>query len=89
MGFWFIPFIGVSILVLGVLSMVVLEYQDQKSRRFDSFKSLRCPELEKGLKCEFGTCVRFTLKKVGLYLCRVGSLACTCVESVHWMDFSC
>ena len=63
MGFWFIPFIGVSILVLGVLSMVVVEYQDQKSRRFDSFKSLRCPELEKGLKCEFGTCVRFTLKK--------------------------
>ena len=41
MGFWFIPFIGVSIVVLGILSMVVVEYQDQKSRRFDSFKSLR------------------------------------------------
>ncbi|MDP6042723.1 MAG: hypothetical protein QGG64_29505 [Candidatus Latescibacteria bacterium] len=41
MGFWFIPFLGVSIVVLGVLSMVVVEYQDQKSRRFDSFRSLR------------------------------------------------
>jgi len=41
MGFWLIPFVGVSIVVLGVLSMVVVEYQDQKSRRFESFKSLR------------------------------------------------
>lgn len=41
MGLWFIPFVGVSVIVLGILSMVVVEYQDQKSRRFESFKSLR------------------------------------------------
>ena len=37
MGLWIIPFIGVSIFALGILSLVVVEYQDQKSRRFDSF----------------------------------------------------
>lgn len=41
MGLWIIPFIGVSIVVLGVLSLVVVEYQDQKSRRFDSFWNQR------------------------------------------------
>ncbi len=41
MGFWVIPFVGVSLLVLGGLSLVVVEYQDQKVRRFDSFRQLR------------------------------------------------
>jgi hypothetical protein len=41
MGFWLLPFIGVSMVVLGLLSMVVVEYQDQKSRRFDRFRGLR------------------------------------------------
>ena len=34
MGIWLIPFAGISILVLGALSLVVVEYQDQKVRRF-------------------------------------------------------
>jgi hypothetical protein len=41
MGFWFIPFLGVSLVVLGVLSMVVVEYQDQKSRRFEGLRHMR------------------------------------------------
>jgi len=41
MGFWLVPFIGVALVVLGGLSMVVVEYQDQKSRRFDGFRGLR------------------------------------------------
>jgi hypothetical protein len=38
MGFWLIPFVGISILVLGGLSLVVVEYQDQKVRRFEGFR---------------------------------------------------
>ena len=41
MGFWVIPFVGFALLVLGVLSLVVVEYQDQKARRFDSFRGIR------------------------------------------------
>ena len=41
MGFWLIPFAGISILILGALSLVVVEYQDQKVRRFEG---LRRPE---------------------------------------------
>ncbi len=41
MGFWVIPFIGVALVVLGILSMVVVEYQDQKARRFEGFRQLR------------------------------------------------
>ena len=40
MGFWVIPFVGVSLVVLGVLSFVVVEYQDQKARRFESFRQI-------------------------------------------------
>jgi hypothetical protein len=38
MGFWIIPFLGVSLVVLGILSMIVVEYQDQKSRRFEALR---------------------------------------------------
>ena len=41
MGFWLIPFIGIALVVLGVLSMVVVEYQDQKARRFEGLRQLR------------------------------------------------
>ena len=41
MGFWVIPFVGVALFVLGALSLVVVEYQDQKVRRFDSFRWMR------------------------------------------------
>jgi hypothetical protein len=41
MGFWIIPFLGVSLVVLGILSMIVVEYQDQKSRRFEALRQLR------------------------------------------------
>lgn len=41
MGFWIIPFMGVSLVVLGILSMIVVEYQDQKSRRFEGLSQLR------------------------------------------------
>ena len=41
MGFWVIPFIGLSILILGGLSLVVVEYQDQKARRFEAFRDMR------------------------------------------------
>jgi len=40
MGFWVIPFLGVALLILGGLSLVVVEYQDQKSRRFEDFKQI-------------------------------------------------
>jgi hypothetical protein len=39
MGFWVIPFIGFAAFVLGVLSLLVVEYQDQKVRRFEGFRS--------------------------------------------------
>jgi hypothetical protein len=41
MGFWIIPFMGVALVVLGVLSMIVVEYQDQKSRQFEGLRQLR------------------------------------------------
>lgn len=41
MGFWLIPFAGIAVVVLGVLSLVVVEYQDQKTRRFEGFHGLR------------------------------------------------
>lgn len=41
MGFWFIPFVGISMVVLGILSLVVVEYQDQKARQFDASRDLR------------------------------------------------
>ncbi|MDP6777972.1 MAG: hypothetical protein QGI83_14535 [Candidatus Latescibacteria bacterium] len=41
MGLWVIPFIGVSVFVLGALSVVVVEYHDQKTRRFESFRQMR------------------------------------------------
>jgi len=41
MGFWIIPFLGISLVVLGILSMIVVEYQDQKSRRFEALHQLR------------------------------------------------
>ncbi len=41
MEFWVIPFIGIALFVIGVLSLVVVEYQDQKVRRFDGFRHLR------------------------------------------------
>ena len=41
MGFWFIPFLGFALVVLGILSMIVVEYQDQKSRRFEGLRQLR------------------------------------------------
>jgi len=41
MGFWLFPFIGISMVILGLLSMVVVEYQDQKSKRFDRLRDLR------------------------------------------------
>lgn len=39
MGLWLIPFVGLSVLVLGGLSLVVVEYQDQKVRRFEGFRN--------------------------------------------------
>ena len=41
MGFWLIPFVGISMVVLGILSLVVVEYQDQKARQFDVSRDLR------------------------------------------------
>ena len=41
MGFWIIPFVGFAFFVLGALSLIVVEYQDQKTRRFDSFRQMR------------------------------------------------
>ena len=41
MGFWLIPFIALALVVLGGLSLVVVEYQDQKVRRFEGFRHLR------------------------------------------------
>ena len=41
MGFWLIPFLGLACFVLGVLSLVVVEYQDQKIRRFDGYRWMR------------------------------------------------
>jgi len=41
MGFWLIPFVGIALVVLGVLSMIVVEYQDQKSRRFEALRQFR------------------------------------------------
>tara|TARA_B100000315_G_C14194166_1_gene414689 strand:+ start:47 stop:172 length:126 start_codon:yes stop_codon:yes gene_type:complete len=41
MGFWLIPFIGLAAVVLGGLSLVVVEYQDQKVRRFETFRQIR------------------------------------------------
>ena len=41
MEFWVIPFIGIALFVIGVLSVVVVEYQDQKVRRFDGFRHMR------------------------------------------------
>jgi len=41
MGFWVIPFIGLALLILGALSLVVVEYQEQKTRRFDGIRWMR------------------------------------------------
>ena len=41
MGFWIIPFVGLSALILGGLSLFVVEYQDQKTRRFEGFRDPR------------------------------------------------
>jgi len=41
MGYWVIPFVGLSLFVIGALSLVVVEYQDQRARRFDGLKSIR------------------------------------------------
>jgi hypothetical protein len=41
MGLWLLPFIGFAALVLGALSLVVVEYQDQKVRRFEAFRGRR------------------------------------------------
>lgn len=40
MAYWFIPFAAISMIILGVLSVVVVEYHDQKSRRFDRLRNL-------------------------------------------------
>ena len=41
MALWLLPFVGFSALVLFVLSLLVVEYQDQRARRFDGAKRLR------------------------------------------------
>ncbi len=41
MEFWMIPFIVVSLLILFVLSLVVVEYQEQRIRRYDASRRLR------------------------------------------------
>ena len=41
MVLWLLPFVGFSALVLFVLSLLVVEYQDQRVRRFDGAKRLR------------------------------------------------
>jgi hypothetical protein len=41
MALWLLPFVGFSALVLFVLSLLVVEYQDQGVRRFDGAKALR------------------------------------------------
>jgi len=41
MGLWLIPFVGVALVILGILSMVVVEYQAQKTRRFEGLRHLR------------------------------------------------
>ncbi len=38
MAFWVIPFAGFALFVLGGLSLMVVEYQDQKVRRFEEFR---------------------------------------------------
>ena len=38
MAFWLLPFVGFSALVL---SLLVVEYQDQRVRRFNGAKKLR------------------------------------------------
>ncbi|MEE2753445.1 MAG: hypothetical protein VX910_05640 [Candidatus Latescibacterota bacterium] len=41
MVLWLLPFVGFSALVLFVLSLLVVEYQDQRVRRFNVAKRLR------------------------------------------------
>jgi hypothetical protein len=41
MEFWMIPFVAVSILILFLLSLVVVEYQEQRTRRYDASRRLR------------------------------------------------
>lgn len=39
MGYWVIPFIGLTIFILCALSLIVVEYQDQKARQFKNFRN--------------------------------------------------
>tara|TARA_Y100000588_G_scaffold92967_1_gene100510 strand:+ start:3021 stop:3155 length:135 start_codon:yes stop_codon:yes gene_type:complete len=41
MEFWMIPFVAVSVLILFLLSLVVVEYQEQRIRRYDVSRQLR------------------------------------------------
>ena len=41
MEFWMIPFVAVSILILFLLSLVVVEYQEQRTRRYGASRRLR------------------------------------------------
>ena len=41
MEFWMIPFVAVSILILFLLSLVVVESQEQRTRRYDASRRLR------------------------------------------------
>lgn len=41
MTFWMIPFGGAVFFVLFVLSLVVVEYQDQRIRKYDAFRRLQ------------------------------------------------
>lgn len=41
MAFWLVPFVAFSALVLFVLSLLVVEYQEQCVRRFDGARRLR------------------------------------------------
>jgi hypothetical protein len=38
---WLIPFVAFSALVLFVLSLLVVEYQEQRVRRYDGARRLR------------------------------------------------
>ena len=41
MEFWMIPFVAVSVLILFLLSLVVVEYQEQRIRRYNASRRLR------------------------------------------------
>jgi hypothetical protein len=40
-AFWLVPFVAFSALVLFVLSLLVVEYQEQRVKRFDGARRLR------------------------------------------------